>query len=148
MKYGWEEHVKQSFIDRVEIYDNKKVFDLALLKIFDMPETTTLPKTYSAALENRILMAVSPELYAYNFPEGIEEDSYEKLLAHEIAHRLHIRVLNGNEDEMGPIWFFEGFAIFAVDQFAKEKIDLDKEKIKKIILNPDRGDYREYRIPR
>jgi hypothetical protein len=62
-------------------------------------------------------MAVSPELYAENYPEGIEEDSYEKLLAHKIAHGLHIRILNGDEGRMGPTWFFEGFAIYAVEQF-------------------------------
>lgn len=39
------------------------------------------------------------------------------MLTHEIAHRLHVRILDGDEDAMGPIWFFEGFAIYVSEQF-------------------------------
>jgi hypothetical protein len=144
--HGWKDLTRESFFDRAEIYDTKRRFDKALAKIAGAAEQIEFPKTYSAALENRVLMAVLPILYSENYPEGIEEDSYEKLLAHEIAHRLHIRILKGNEDAMGPIWFFEGFAIYAADQFSKDKSPLGSGEIQSIISATTRTSYRRYGI--
>lgn len=139
--YGWEELTWESFMDRVKIFDKKRDFDHALLTEAGQDPTTQLPATYCAALENRVLMAVSPELYAQAYPEGIEEASYEKLLAHEIAHRLHVRILAGNEEAMGPIWFFEGFAIFAADQLGKTQVTLTPQEIWDVVGDPERGSY-------
>jgi hypothetical protein len=142
-KQGWKDLTTQSFFDRARIFDKKTYFDKTLASVAGMPPSTVFPKTYSAALEGRVLMAVSPELYAENYPEGVEEDSFEKLLAHEIAHRLHIRILNGNEEVMGPIWFYEGFATYAADQF-KECAWPNANEIREILASQDRGDYRKY----
>ena len=141
--HGWKALTSDSFFDCAEIYDTKESFDKALVTITDMAEHE-FPKTYSAALENRVLMAVSPDIYSENYPEGIEPNSYEKLLAHEIAHRLHIRVLNGNEEAMGPIWFYEGFAIYAADQFEECTYDLRVSEIREVLASEDRGSYRKY----
>jgi hypothetical protein len=143
-KTGWEDLTKESFFDHAEIFDSKEAFDEALAKASGMSTPVQFPKTYSAALENRMLMAVSPKLYDENYAEGIEKDSYEKLIAHEIAHRLHIRILNGNEDAMGPTWFFEGFAIYAADQFKKHSSRSDAAEIKRIIESQERQSYRKY----
>jgi len=143
-RHGWENLTKESFFDCAEIFDAKRAFDHALAKTSGLVAPVEFPKTYSAALENRVLMAVSPELYAENYPEGIEKDSYEKLLAHEMAHRLHIRILNGNEDAMGPTWFFEGFAIYAADQFKKNLSKFDERETRRIITSSERQSYREY----
>ncbi len=70
--------------------------------------------------------------YAEIYPEGIEDKSFEKLLTHEMAHRLHIRILDGNEEAMGPIWFFEGFAIYIADQLIKPEINLSKKEMYEI----------------
>jgi hypothetical protein len=142
--HGWKDLTRESFFDRAEIYDSKEAFDRALAKIAGATEQIEFPKTYSAALENRVLMAVSPALYSENYPEGVEEGSYEKLLAHEIAHRLHIRILKGNEDAMGPIWFFEGFAIYAADQFSQDRSPLASAEIRSIISASARASYRSY----
>ena len=40
--------------------------------------------------------------------DGDEENAFEKLLAHEMAHRLHIRILNGNENAMGQYGSMKG----------------------------------------
>jgi len=89
-------------------------------------------------------MAMSPELYKNTYPEGDEKNGFQKLIEHEIAHRLHIRILHGNEDAMGPIWFYEGFAIIAADQFAELKSNLSKEEMWNIMKNPKRISYIDY----
>ena len=140
----WEELVRKRFIDRAEIYDHKNKFDQKFLRLHGENLSIKLPKEVSAALEKRIFIAVSPDLYRKNFPEGIENRSYEKLITHEMAHRLHIRIVNGNEDAMGPVWFFEGFAIYAASQFENTAPDLNPDEIWKIVNTPSRGSYIKY----
>ena len=142
--HGWGSYGEESFADRAEIFDDKEKFDITLKDITGTEQSVEFPRTFCAALENRILLCVSPELYRKNYPEGIEEHSYEKLMTHEMAHRLHIRILDGDEDGMGPVWFFEGFALFAADQFENEKIDLKQPDIWKIVTAKERGSYRLY----
>jgi len=142
--YNWQNLMKKSFIDEVRIFDNKQSFDAVLLEMNNMDLSTKLPKTYSACLENRILMAVSPEIFLQNYPEGEEDSFFEKLLAHEIAHRLHIRILNGDEEAMGPVWFYEGFAVYAAGQFQDPDLQLALKDVLQIINDPKRGSYRKY----
>lgn len=143
-RHSWKNLTLKSFFDHAEIYDTKKGFDRALTMVSGIAGPVEFPITYSAALENRVLMAVSPELYAQNYPEGVERNSYEKLLAHEMAHRLHIRILGGNENAMGPTWFFEGFAIYAADQFAGISPRPNSTEIQSIITGAGRMSYRKY----
>ncbi|MCD4819419.1 MAG: hypothetical protein K8S23_12075 [Candidatus Cloacimonetes bacterium] len=141
---GWSSFVKESFADRAEIYDNKNKFDIRFLKLHNEDLSIKLPKTVSAALEKRVFISVSPELYAQNYPEGIEEKFFEKLITHEMAHRLHIRILNNNENAMGPIWFFEGFALYAAGQFENDNLKMNHIEILKIITSSERGSYKKY----
>jgi hypothetical protein len=143
-KYGWDSLTIDPFMDSIMIFDNKKKFDRSLLTLVQADTCMELPVMYCAALEERTLVVVTPEQYAEAYPEGIEADSYEKLLTHEIAHRLHIRILNGDEEAMGPVWFYEGFALFAADQFSTSSLQLSEEEIKEIMNNPDRGSYVNY----
>jgi len=143
-QYGWKNLTRDSFADCAEIYDNKDEFDLALIRLTGSDPLIKIPITYSAVLQNRIILSVSPELYAQNYPESIEDKYFEKLIAHEIAHRLHIRILDGNEDAMGPIWFFEGFAIYASGQFENYSFELDSKEIWKIVRNTKRRNYKKY----
>lgn len=143
-QHGWENLTRESFADYAEIYDKKDEFDLALIRLTGADPSIKIPITYSAVLENRVIISVSPELYAQNYPEGIEDKYYEKLIAHEIAHRLHIRILDGNEDAMGPIWFFEGFAIYASGQFENYSFELDSKEIWEIVRNTKRRSYKKY----
>jgi hypothetical protein len=141
---GWASLATESFADSFVVFADKGMFDEAILKSAGLNIGTKLPKTYSAALEDRILMAVTPEIFMENFPEGKEDDYYDKLLAHEMAHRLHIRILNGDEEAMGPVWFFEGFAIYAAGQLKLKKYRMSPEEIWRTIGDQDRGDYRKY----
>jgi hypothetical protein len=143
-EYGWGVLTKKEFMDRVIIFDDKNEFNLTLLKLAEADPTKHLPDTYCAALEKRTLISVTPEYFSEVYPEGNEDRSFEKLLTHEIAHRLHIRILNGDEKAMGPIWFYEGFAIYAADQFSISDIILCKEEMIKIMKDPERGSYVNY----
>lgn len=144
IKYGWGELVKESFLDIAEVYDNKIQFDQRIIYLSDAPLEIKLPLTYSAVLEKRVLISISPDLYNKNYPDGIENDNFEKLLTHELSHRLHVRVLNGDEEKMGPIWFFEGFAIYAANQFEGKDLEISREEVWKILKTGGRGNYKKY----
>jgi hypothetical protein len=143
-KHGWEAHVQQPFAVQAHIYAAKPGFDHDLLAISGMDTTIELPETYCAALENYVLMSVSPELYQRLFPEGNETGAFEKLLTHEMAHRLHIRILKGDEDAMGPVWFYEGFALVAASQFEHHAPRLSEEEIWEVVGAEERGSYIRY----
>lgn len=139
--HGWEGLVQEPFYDRVEFYDQKPAYDRRLRELTGLQGE--IPPTYVAALEQRVLVAVSPALYRQLVPQGDEPDAFEKLLCHELAHRLHIRILEGDEEAMGPIWFFEGFAVYASDQFTDAS--LSKPELWQVVTSQERGSYRSYR---
>lgn len=141
---GWGELTKEPFMDSVMIFDDKALFNQKLLAIDNADPATKLPDTYCATLEKRVLVAVTPEYYAGVYPQGVEEHSYVKLLTHEIAHQLHVRILRGIEDAMGPMWFYEGFAIYAANQFPRSVLTLSKEEMIDVMKNPERGSYEKY----
>ncbi|HAE40136.1 MAG TPA: hypothetical protein DCG57_16115 [Candidatus Riflebacteria bacterium] len=134
----------KTFVDSWEVFSEKSAFDRRLCALLEMPEETILPVTFSAALERRVLMSVTPEIYLKNYPQGHEPDAYPKLLCHEMAHRLHIRILDGNEEAMGPTWFYEGFALFAASQFSDAYQPFSREELQKLFSEQERGDYRRY----
>jgi hypothetical protein len=65
-------------------------------------------------------------------------------MIHEMAHRLHARIV-GDEQKMGPIWFWEGFAVYAADQYLSNTPDLTETELWSIIDAKERGSYRNYR---
>lgn len=143
-EYNWQVHVKEPFAKIFHVYADKASFDNNLLKICELDTAIELPSTYCAALEQNVLMSVSPELYRTLYPEGDEDSAFEKLLTHEMAHRLHIRILGGNEDAMGAVWFYEGFALYAAGQFEKNAPALNTAEIWDIVNEPERGSYKRY----
>ena len=143
-EHDWAIHVKEPFARLLHVYADKASFDHDLLKICEFDTALELPKTYCAALEQGMLLSVSPELYQTLYPQGRETGAFEKLLTHEMAHRLHIRILGGNEEAMGPVWFYEGFALVAAGQFEKTAPHLTAAGIWEIVSTQERGDYRQY----
>lgn len=137
---GWS---TKPFIDRAEIYNSHSEFVKTVAKLLNT-EPSIFPKQFSACLENRVFIAVSPEVYSEIYSEGNEPNSYEKLITHEMAHRLHVTILNGNEEAMGPVWFYEGFAIHAANQFESTKPFLSDNEIWEIIQAANRGSYIKY----
>lgn len=116
IRHGWEEHLKHPFVSSFHVFAKqddmwKKIRDLAGSDEQD-PPTDGL----SAALIDGILLAITPEDYEKRRPEYTQVDKpWVRLLAHEIMHQLHIRIV-GHEDKMGPQWFYEGFAMYAAGQ--------------------------------
>ena len=146
INHGWEKHIKESFADKAIIFETHKDFKNYLIKSGLLDNSMEIPKTYSAVLENKELLLVSPEVYAENYPDGIEEDSYEKLMCHEMVHRLHVKILNGDEDKMGPVWFYEGFAIYGSNQFENMNIQLSESEMSEILKSKKRIDYKKYGV--
>jgi hypothetical protein len=144
LKHNWHAHVQEPFALKARIYDTKAKFDHDLLEVSGMDTNIELPRTYCAALEKDILVCVSPERYQKVYPEGDEEDAFEKLVTHEMAHRLHIRILKGDDEAMGPVWFYEGFALYAADQFKRTMPALSENEIWEVVSSEERGDYRQY----
>ena len=116
---GWVDEGDRSLFDRVEIFASQNELWQRVLELHDLPRDQPLPtKGLAAALEQRHLLAVTPELYVEIVPEyaQADPDAWARLLAHELVHRLHVEVLGGDEDAMGPMWFFEGFAVLGAGQ--------------------------------
>ncbi len=117
--HGWVDEGDRSLFDRVEIFATQNELWQRVLELHDLPRDQPLPtKGLAAGLEHRHLLAVTPELYAEIAPEYAEADpdAWARLLAHELVHRLHVEILGGDEDAMGPMWFFEGFAVLGASQ--------------------------------
>jgi len=144
LRHDYQSHVQEPFARLFHVYADKVSFDHDLLELCDLDPTLELPQTYCAALEQGVLMSVSPELYRALYPQGDEDSAFEKLLTHEMAHRLHIRILGGNEEAMGPVWFYEGFALYAAGQFEKTAPHLTAAEIWDVVGTEERGDYRRY----
>lgn len=145
-RYGWESLTAESLADSAEFFDNKTDFDRRVIELCHLDPETKILDTACAGLENRVLIAVAPQLYAKIYPDGLVDGdaAFEKVLTHEMAHHLHIRILEGDEDAMGPIWFFEGFALFAADQFENALVALSDEEIRALIDAKARGSYKKY----
>lgn len=116
-QHDWQAQARLHF-DSVEIHATQASLWQRVLAIHDMPSTTPLPTSgLAAVLEGRVLMAVTPHVYREMHPAYTEQaDFYTRILAHEIVHHLHVAVLQGDEDAMGPTWFFEGFAVVGSGQ--------------------------------
>lgn len=141
---NWEDLIESSFVDSIIIYDNKKAFDTNILLFAGADTSMKLPSSFCGLLDKRTMFLVTPEVYSTSFPDGIEDRSYEKLITHELAHSFHIRILNGEEDAMGPTWFYEGFAISLANQFVDSKLEMDILEIENIMNNPEKGSYEMY----
>ncbi len=141
-EYGWESLVVEPFAMETEIFAHQSHFFEAIKRLPGFPAEVELPATAVAALEYHRLMAVSCDEYKRVCPLDDAPGAFERLLAHEIAHRLHVRILSGNEEAMGPMWFFEGFATFAAGQYGN--LELTGEEILQLIMESERGSYIKY----
>jgi hypothetical protein len=113
-EHGWASRVRP-FFQHVEVFADQEGLWARLRPTFGLADDAPLPTPgLAGALERGVLHAVTPEAYARVQPRyGAAPGAYARLLAHEMAHRLHIAVLDGDEERMGPAWFYEGFAIVA-----------------------------------
>jgi len=123
-KHNFDSFVKVEFLDEVIIYDKQVDFISKIVKLYPYYKKEFLPSSISAIIENKVLYIISKEEYERVYPiEGETPLGYTRLIIHELAHQLHIRLLNDNEEGMGPRWFYEGFALHIANQFPDAKID-------------------------
>ncbi|MDQ7825244.1 MAG: hypothetical protein RDV48_20760 [Candidatus Eremiobacteraeota bacterium] len=141
--HGWENLVKDSFFDKVEIYDLKDAYNRRIIELCKEAPSTEIPASFCAALERRVLVVVSPRLFREANPKFVEDAFYQKVMAHEIVHRLHVRIV-ADENAMGPFWVFEGFAMFGADQLKDTIPELSRGEILEIMRGRERIDYRKY----
>ena len=140
-KHNWDNYLEKPFINKVYIFKNQSNLKKELTKITNA-KMDDFPDKISAVVVDRKLYILSPEAYLKVYPEGNEKSYYEKLITHELAHQFHMRILKGKENAMGPIWFYEGFAIFVADQFKDFK--MDSSDICKVINSNKRVSYKYY----
>jgi hypothetical protein len=145
-KYGWSAYLTEPFFNSVEIYLShqalwRRILDLNRQENIPMP-TDAL----TAALEKNVLAAIVYEEAKRTRPEYfLSWEDWTRALSHEIIHRLHIRLLDGDEDAMGPRWFFESFAIIGSGQLLGK--DLQAENAGQAIEfahSEGRGSYAKY----
>lgn len=144
INHNWD-ITKDPLIKKIEIFYTKDKFDEAVIKAFHLESDTLIPKKACAVVANDVLLMVSPEVYMEIYPQGFEENYYQKLIIHELAHQLHIRILKGDEDKMGPKWFYEGFAIHVANQFQGIEKQLNKDGIWEIIHTDKDVSYQDYK---
>lgn len=126
-------NTSKQLVTKVIVYDSYELFISVIKKLFKLSPEAYLPPTVSATIVDRELHTVTQDLYKDIFPiEGKEEKGYERLITHELAHQLHIDILKGSEEQMGPKWFFEGFALYVANQFV-DAPKISKDRMKTII---------------
>jgi hypothetical protein len=115
--HDWEAFAQEPFFDSVEIFATQDALWERIRVLSALPPDAKPPTDgLAAVLEERVLLAITPAEYGRIRPEYAHDGlAWTRLLAHELAHRLHERVAGGS-DAMGPPWFLEGFAVVASGQ--------------------------------
>lgn len=114
--HGWEEQLIPPFVSSFHVFSEQDDMWRKIRELTGSDEQEPPTDGLSAALIDGILLAITPEDYEQRRPEYTQVDKpWVRLLAHEIMHQLHIRIV-GHEDRMGPQWFYEGFAMYGAGQ--------------------------------
>jgi|GEM_PF-618795 len=146
IKFSEDNHLyiakPENFVTKAVIYDSKADFDAMVKSAPDWPAGTTVPKTYVGFGQNKTIFAVSWQVYKAIHPDEVYED-YRKVIQHELVHLFHIAYLHEEENKMGPVWFYEGFACLVAKQYPDAALP-SKDRLSAILMNPNRGDYRQY----
>lgn len=130
------------FVDKVVLYGTKLSFDQMISNSPVWPKGSEVPKNYVGLGQKKVFHVVSWKAYKKIHPDESITD-YQKLITHELAHLLHISFLKDREDDMGPLWFFEGFACFVAEQYP-EAVLPPKEQLNQIFSDNKRGNYSNY----
>jgi|GEM_PF-589575 len=139
----WHEYMWEPLFTSIEIFATQKELWHRIRYMTRSIEKQVPTDGLSAAIISDHLMAVTPEEYKRLRPEYARTNkAWSKLLAHEMFHQLHIRLV-GTEEKMGPKWFYEGFAMHAAGQrFGKAIMSI--EEAVKATRAESRGSYAKY----
>jgi hypothetical protein len=111
--HGWGARMTDLF-RAVEIFASQGALWRRVLALNGLAPRPLPTKGLAGGVEKGLLVLVTPEEYRRVQPDYAAVDgAYRRLIAHEVAHRLHVSILRGDDDAMGPVWFYEGFAVVA-----------------------------------
>lgn len=143
-QHGWQEYLKTSFIYSFQLFSAQDEMWQKLKELTGAQEKHPPTDGLSSALVSGNLLAVTPEEYERLRPEYTHIDkAWTRLLAHEIIHQLHIRIV-GNEKRMGPKWFYEGFAMYAAGQRITDQKPSSIEEVIEAMHAESRGAYAKF----
>lgn len=126
---GWEKHLLAPLFNSIEVFASQGELWSKLRLVSGSREKKLPAEGLSAAICESSLMILIPEEYRKIRPEyNVIDKAWTRLIAHEMAHQLHIRVI-GAEEKMGPKWFYEGFAMYVAGQQFGHQITSAKEAI-------------------
>lgn len=141
---GWLDYMQKPLFTSVHIFETWEKLWQKIKYMTRSPEESPPTDGLSAAIHSGCLMAVTQEEYERLRPEYASVDKpWARLLAHEIAHQLHIRIV-GTEKKMGPKWFYEGFAMYASGQRFSGHVITSFEGVLEAMHAESRGSYAKY----
>ena len=144
--HGWTAHLQDPFFRGVELFQTQGALWQRILELNGISDIPMPTDGLTAALENQVLVAVVPEEAQRVRPEYFaSNEDWIRVLAHEIVHRLHVRILGGNEEAMGPVWFFEGFAVMGSGQVFGDELEVESvDRALELAHSEGRGAYARY----
>lgn len=117
----------RSLVRHVQVFADLQTARTTIAKAFNAkPED--LPETFGGLATNDQFYLASPELFRKTWDKQYgaaawNGRTYHRLMMHELSHTAHaqfaVKVL-GDEERMGPTWFFEGFACYSAGQFSDQ----------------------------
>ncbi|GEM_PF-105957 len=129
-----------TIVEEIVVFDKHSDYAQILSDARRIP-SDHINATECATIIDSSLYLMTSEYYAFIYPQGIEPFSYQKLIAHELAHLLHLNFLNNDSTKTGPTWFYEGFASFVANQFEHAVGELSYKHITQIINSKTRTYY-------
>jgi hypothetical protein len=145
-RHGWSSSTLDPFFRAVELYDSQQALWRRILELNALEDAPLPTDALTAALEEGVLLAVFREQAEQSRPEYFRTfDDWTRALAHELVHRLHVRILQGNEDAMGPQWFYEALAVIGSGQALGVDREIeDVDEALRLSKTTGRGSYAEY----
>jgi len=134
----------QDLVEDVFIFDNHDTFATRLAQVLQVHKNKILP-TFVGTMHHRHLYLMIEPYYLHVSTPADSFEAYEKLVTHELAHQYHVFLLNGDEDKMGPMWFFEGFATTVANQYTEKIASVKRSDIQELMFTEERSSYVVYR---
>jgi len=135
-------HDARQFFSRAVVYGSKVSFDAMMRASPGWPKDKAVPRTFVGVGVGREFRVVTWAEYRRVHPDASHDD-YQRLVTHELTHLFHIAVLGGDEDKMGPVWFYEGFACLVAGQYADAVLP-PADTLREVLASRTRGSYRTY----
>lgn len=137
-------------LTEVQVFDDLPSAKKALANHFSITPDQ-VPDTLSGTVDAQVMFLVTPPMYRANWTRLYPKhpwttEQYRRLMTHELAHVAHARLSRqrfGDEDHMGPQWFFEGLACVVAGQFPGEP-PLSRPELETLLGGKGKRTYIDY----